>query len=100
MRQSACPVLDDNKHVQHPERRGDRNEEVTCENRLCMVPKEGAPALITARLAWRSLRHVFADRSRRDRISSLTNNSLAILSWPHNGFSAAILRIKPRNSGG
>src|ERR1017187_4275709 len=66
MRQSACPVLDDNKHVQHPERRSDRDEEVTCENRLCMVPKEGGPALIAARPAWRSLRHVFADRSRRD----------------------------------
>jgi hypothetical protein len=34
------------------------------------------------------------------RIPSLTNSSLAIRSSPHNGFSAAILRIRLRNSSG
>jgi hypothetical protein len=33
MGQAARPVLDDNKHVQHPERRSNRNEEVACKNR-------------------------------------------------------------------
>jgi hypothetical protein len=36
-----------------------------------MVLQEGGPALIAARLAWRSLRHVFAHRSRRDADSEL-----------------------------
>ena len=30
-------VLDDDEHVQHPERSRDRNEEVTRENRPCMI---------------------------------------------------------------
>src|SRR5207253_2990 len=64
MRQPPCAVLDDDKHVQHPERRSDRNEEVACENRLCMVLQEGGPALIAAWLPWRSLRHVLANGSR------------------------------------
>ena len=40
MRQSPCPVLDDNKHVEHLEGRSDRNEEVTCENRFRMTLQE------------------------------------------------------------
>ena len=35
MRQSACPVLDDNKYIQHSECRSDRYEEVAREDRLC-----------------------------------------------------------------
>lgn len=66
MGQPPRAVLDHHKHVQHPERRSDRNEEVTCKNRLCMVLQEGGPALIATRLARRSLRHVLAYRSRRD----------------------------------
>src|SRR5438552_542268 len=65
MRQSARPVLVDNKHVQHPERRSDCDEEVTGENRFCMVLQKSGPALIATRLPRRSLRHVLADRSRR-----------------------------------
>jgi hypothetical protein len=42
------------------------DEEVTCENRLCMVLQEGRPALIAARLPRRSLRHVLSRCSRRD----------------------------------
>ena len=87
MRQTARPVLDDNKHVQHPERRGDRNEGVTCENRRCMVLQEGGPALITrGRPGGRFsiyLPTVLGD----SRIPTLTNSSLAIRSSPHNGFS-------------
>src|SRR6266851_1760442 len=64
--QPTRAVLDHNKHVQRPKRRRDRNEEVTGENRRSMVLQEGGPALIATRLAWRSLRHVLADRSRRD----------------------------------
>ena len=63
--QSTRAVLDDNKHVQHPERRGDSHEEVARENRPGMVLQEGGPPLISARLAWRSLRHVLAYRPRR-----------------------------------
>ena len=47
MRQSACPVLNDNKHVQHPERGSDSHEEVARENHLRMVLQEGGPALIS-----------------------------------------------------
>jgi len=64
--QPTRAVLDRNEHVQHPEGRSDRNEEVTCKNLLCMVPQESGPTLITTRLPRRSLRHVLADRSRRD----------------------------------
>ena len=65
MRQSAGSVLDDNKHVQHPERRSDRDERVTGKDRPCMVLQEAGPALIATRLPRRSLRHVLADCSRR-----------------------------------
>jgi hypothetical protein len=64
--QTARAVLDNNEYVQHPERRSDRYEEVTGENRLGVVLQEGGPALITTRLPRLSLRHVFANRSRRD----------------------------------
>ena len=40
MGQPTRAVLDNNKHVEHPERRSDRHEEVTCENRLCVVLQE------------------------------------------------------------
>ena len=43
--QTARTVLDDNKHVQHPERCSDRHEEVARENRLGMVLQEGGPRL-------------------------------------------------------
>src|SRR6516162_5355492 len=59
-------MLDHNKHVQHPECRSDRHEEVTGEDRLGMVLQEGGPALIATRLPRRSLRHVLAHGSRRD----------------------------------
>ena len=59
-------VLDHDKHIQHSKCRSDRDEEVTSHNRPCMVLQKGGAALIAARLAWRSLRHVFADRSWRD----------------------------------
>jgi hypothetical protein len=63
MRQTPRAVLNHHKHVQHPERCSDRDEEVTCKNRLCVVLQERGPALIIARLAWRSLRDVLAYRS-------------------------------------
>jgi hypothetical protein len=43
VRQTACAVLDDNEYVQHPERRSDRHEEVTCKDRFCVVLQEGGP---------------------------------------------------------
>src|ERR1700720_4583743 len=64
--QPTRAVLDHNKHVQHPKRRSDRDEEVTGENRPCMVLQERGPALIATRLPRRPLWHVLADRSRRD----------------------------------
>jgi hypothetical protein len=64
--QSTRAVLDDNKHVQHPKRRSDRNEEVTGENRLGMVLQERGPALIATGLPRWPLGQVLADRSRRD----------------------------------
>jgi hypothetical protein len=64
MGQPTRAVLDGNKHVQHPERRSDRHEEVAGEDRLGMVLQEGGPALIITRLPRRSLRHVLADCSR------------------------------------
>jgi len=66
MCQATGAVLDHHEHVQHPKHGGDSHEEVACENRLCMVLQECGPTLITTRLAWRSLRHVPANRSRRD----------------------------------
>ena len=93
--------LDDNKHVQHPKRCSDGHEAVAGEDHLGMVVREGGPALIAARLGWWSLRDVFANRSRRDpNPERLTKSSLAIRSSTHNGFSAAIRRIKRRGSGG
>src|ERR1039457_3829968 len=64
--QSTRAMLDDNKHIQHPKRRSNRNEELTGENRLCMELQERGPALIATGLPRRPLRHVLADRSRRD----------------------------------
>jgi hypothetical protein len=64
-------LLDHHEHVQHAERRGDHDEEVTCENRFGMVFQEGRPTLITTRLAWRSLRHVLPDRSWRHAYTQL-----------------------------
>ncbi len=75
MGQAARPALDDNKHIQHPERRSHSDEEVARENRLRMVLQEDGPALVTARLAWRSLWHVLTNRSRRDPNPIMTNHS-------------------------
>ena len=50
MRQATRAVLDDNKHVQHSERRCDRHEEVTRKNCLCVVLQERGPALIATRM--------------------------------------------------
>ena len=38
--QSPATMLDDHKHVEHSESRGDSNEEITRQNRFCMVIRE------------------------------------------------------------
>ncbi len=66
MRQTAGAVLDDDEHVQHPERSGDRHEEVASENGRRVISQECRPALVSTRPAWRSLRQVLAHRPWRD----------------------------------
>jgi hypothetical protein len=65
-----------------------------------MVLQERGPALITTRLAWRSLRHVLAYRPRRhadpELDQQLIGNSLLAPQW----ILCAIRRIKLRSSGG
>jgi hypothetical protein len=86
--QTLRTVLDDNKHVQHPERRSDSHEEVARENRLCVVLQEGGPARIATRLPGGRFGMYLPAVLGETQIPSLTNSSLAIRSSPHNGFSA------------
>jgi hypothetical protein len=41
VRQTACAVLDDDEHVQHPKRRRDGDEEVAGEDGRGLIPQEG-----------------------------------------------------------
>lgn len=66
MCQTTGAVFDHREHLQYPKRGGDSHEEITGKNRLFMVLQTCGPALITTRPAWRSLRHVLANCSRRD----------------------------------
>ena len=71
MRQPPRTVLDHHEHIQHPERRRDRNEEIARKNRHCVVLQESGPALITARMTPWPHRHVFADRPWRSAYTEL-----------------------------
>jgi hypothetical protein len=59
MRQPPRAVLDHHEHVQHPERRSDRNEEVTRKDCRGVVAQKCRPALIAARMIRRPHGHVF-----------------------------------------
>jgi hypothetical protein len=65
-----------------------------------MVLQEGGPALITTRLPGGRFGMYLPTVLGETWFPSLTNSSLPIRSSPHNGFSAAILRIRLRSSGG
>src|SRR5215831_6697075 len=65
MLEPPCTVLDDDEHVEHPERLCDGNEEIARQYRLGVILQEGRPALIATKLPGRPLRHVLSDRPRR-----------------------------------
>src|ERR1039457_1920503 len=82
-RQTARAMLDDDKHVQHPKTRRNRNEEVACEDAPCMTLQERRPAQLTARSPGSSLRQVLAHGSWRDpdRKSTRLNSSHLVISY-------------------
>ena len=101
VRQSACAVLDDDEHVQHPKRRRDGDEEVAGEDPPCddssgMSTSAGRRGGRPGDRFGKYLRTVRGEI----RIPSLSSSSLAIRSWPHSTFSRAILRISSRSSFG
>ena len=63
---STAAVLDDHEHVEQPECRRDRHEEITGDSRGCVIAQDSCPTLIASRAARRSLRHAFAHRPRGD----------------------------------
>ncbi len=64
--QSPASMLNDHKHVEHSESRGDSNEKVARQNRFCMVLQECGPALVASWLPNWQLRHVLPHRPRRN----------------------------------
>ena len=100
VRQSARAVLDDDKHVQHPKRCRDGDEEVAGEDGrgliLRNVDQRRSPRGRPGGRFGKYLRTVRGEI----RIPSLSSSSLAIRSSPHSTFSRAILRISARSSFG
>ena len=66
MQNPAAADFHDDEHIDQPERCGDRDEEVTRNDRLRMVPHERQPTLGSHSVMLRFSRHIAADRSRRD----------------------------------
>lgn len=96
-------MVDDNEHIEDLERRRDYSEEVTCDDYFRMIPDEGGPTLIgvpAMRPVASPLGHVLSDTTWRDPQSELEQDSRAIRSSPHAGFSKAIRRIKTCRSRG
>ena len=90
-------MFHDDQHIQQPESGRYHDAEVTSDDGGGVIPEEGGPTLIAARLAGgpngtfgRYLRTVRGDTRR----PSFSNNSSAMRSSPHEGFSRAILRIR------
>jgi len=81
--------------VQHAKARRNRNEEVTGDNGVGMIPNENGPALAGAS-PWLATLQILADGSRRTRMPSFSDSSFAILSSPQIGFSWAIWRTSSR----
>jgi hypothetical protein len=98
--QSPACAFNDHEHVEQSEARGHSNEEVTRQNRFCVVHQERCPRWSPRGCPGggfgMDLRTVLGET----RTPSFINNSLAMRSSPHSGFSAAIVRISARSSTG
>ena len=59
-------MLDQHHHINQSKRRRDRHEEVTGDDRACVIVQKGRPALIAAWTTRRRLGHVLANGMRRN----------------------------------
>jgi hypothetical protein len=100
VRQPARAMLNDDKHVQRPERDGDGYEEVAGEDGRRVVLQERGPALVAAWQLARSFGMYLRTVRGEMRLPSLSSSSLAIRSSPQRGFSLDIRRISARSSAG
>jgi len=66
VRKPTSAVFNHHEDIQQSERGGDGNEEIARHHRQRVILQERRPALITSRLTSWPLRHVLADRARRD----------------------------------
>ncbi|PYR85088.1 MAG: hypothetical protein DMG18_07305 [Acidobacteria bacterium] len=71
MQNPAAADFHDHEHIDKPECCGDHDEEVTCDDRFCMIPHECHPAWGRHSGCLRFNRHIAPDRSRGDLYADL-----------------------------
>jgi hypothetical protein len=90
MQQPARAMMDHHQHMEQPEGRRHRDEEIIGDDCLGVVAQERGPTLIAAWVARGRFGMYLRTVRGETRRPSLSNSSLAIRSSPHSGFYVAI----------